>query len=76
MNVSANFLGVRFEYAIINDKCHSYSTMLYYITRANQCKQLEAIGFDEAILTIDQSGCAFENETLEDAIFYVAGEAG
>jgi len=50
--------------------------MLYYITRANQCKQLEAIGFDEAILTIDQSGCAFENETLEDAIFYVAGEAG
>ncbi len=34
------------EYAIINDKCHDYRTMLYYISLAHQRAQLRAVGFE------------------------------
>jgi SAM-dependent methyltransferase len=33
------------EYAIINDNAHGYSLLTYYITVAEQIKQLEAAGF-------------------------------
>jgi hypothetical protein len=33
------------DYSIINDRCHHYTIMLYYISLENQRKQLEAAGF-------------------------------
>lgn len=35
------------EYSIINDRCHNYRTMLYYITFHEQQKQLTASGFGQ-----------------------------
>ncbi|MEJ2361362.1 MAG: hypothetical protein P8Z75_08040 [Gammaproteobacteria bacterium] len=33
------------QYAIINDRCHNYATMLYYTSPANMQKQLRKCGF-------------------------------
>ena len=60
------------EFSIVNDRCHNYSTMLYYITRPNQCKQLASVGFGENVITFDAKGQAFTGETPFDSIFYVA----
>lgn len=60
------------EYSIINDKCHNYATMLYYITQNDQRNQLTSIGFDNDILTFDLSGNKAQEGTLDDSIFYVA----
>lgn len=60
------------KYSIINDRCHNYATMLYYITQARQRSQLVDAGFDEEVLAFDYSGNLLEDDTLEDSIFYVA----
>jgi ubiquinone/menaquinone biosynthesis C-methylase UbiE len=60
------------EYSIINDKCHNYATMLYYITQTSQRQQLIAAAFDDEILAFDQSGILLEGDTLDDSIFYIA----
>lgn len=60
------------EYSIVNDKCHNYATMLYYITQANQYKQLTSVGFDRDIVAFDSSGNLIKNSTPDDSIFYVA----
>ena len=44
------------EYSIINDVCHDYSVMLYYISLANQRRQLEAIGFQANAEAYDRNG--------------------
>lgn len=60
------------QYAMINDKCHHYATMLYYITHANQKKQLIAAGFSEDIQSFDLDGAQIKSHTNDDSIFYVA----
>ncbi|NOX80283.1 MAG: class I SAM-dependent methyltransferase [Deltaproteobacteria bacterium] len=60
------------EYFIVNDKCHNYATMLYYITQANQYKQLTSVGFDRDIIAFDSSGNLIKNGTPDDSIFYIA----
>ena len=60
------------EYSIVNDRCHNYATMLYYITRSNQFKQLKSVGFGENILTFDANGDVFTEATPFDSIFYLA----
>ena len=61
------------EYSIVNDRCHNYATMLYYITHSNQLEQLESVGFDrESVLAFDLSGKKIENGTKDDSIFYLA----
>lgn len=61
------------EYSIINDKCHNYATMLYYISQPNQLKQLASAGFDqESVLAFDLSGEQIQGGTKDDSIFYLA----
>ncbi len=60
------------EYSIVNDECHNYATMLYYITQTNQYKQLTSVGFDRDIVAFDASGHLIKDGTPNDSIFYVA----
>lgn len=60
------------EYSIVNDICHNYATMLYYITYPNQIKQLTNVGFDSSVVAFDLSGNVIETETQSNSIFYVA----
>ncbi len=60
------------EYSMINDKCHDYATMLYYITQENQRKQLNSMGFSEDILAFGLDGNLLEKHTTDDSILYVA----
>ena len=60
------------EYSIINDKCHQYATMLYYISLPNQLKQLCLIGFNADILAFDLDGKEIKTQTIDDSIFYVS----
>jgi len=59
------------EYSIVNDRCHNYATMLYYITHANQIKQLVSVGYDSEVVTFDALGNLITGSTLFDSIFYV-----
>lgn len=59
------------EYAIINDKCHDYRTMLYYITLQNQYKQLRQAGFAGDVHAYDNRGQEITADTIDDSITYV-----
>jgi len=59
------------DYSMVNDKCHNYATMLYYITQDNMKKQLRDSGFSGEIKTFDLSGKQINGSTLDDSIFYV-----
>jgi ubiquinone/menaquinone biosynthesis C-methylase UbiE len=61
------------DYSIVNDKCHRYATMLYYISQQGQINQLVAAGFDSAVLAFDLAGNKIgSGGTLDDSIFYIA----
>ncbi len=62
------------EYSIINDKCHNYRTMLYYITLDEQLKQLARFGFTAAptVFAIDGVRVDSDNGGLGDSLLFVA----
>lgn len=61
-------------YSIINDRCHDYATMLYYISLTAQRRQLEACGYAPAIEAFDLSGRALGPgaDTTDSSIYYLA----
>jgi len=59
------------EYSIINDRCHDYATMLYYITFTNQLKQLAATGFSGAVVAYDTDGNELAGETPGNSFTFV-----
>ena len=61
------------EYSIINDKCHDYRTMLYYITMEQQLKQLESIGFSPDICVYNSRGDVVRPDDNErcDSLLYL-----
>ncbi len=60
------------EYSIINDRCHDYATMLYYITLENQRAQLEQCGFSRDAVAYDIAGNKIINDTTGNSITLVA----
>lgn len=58
------------EYSIKNDRCHDYSTMLYYIHIPDQLQQLKANGFNAAPVIYDIAGKPVAT-TLDDALIYL-----
>jgi ubiquinone/menaquinone biosynthesis C-methylase UbiE len=62
------------DYSIINDRCHHYAIMLYYISLENQRKQLEAAGFAPGSLALDLSGNAIPPgaDSPDDSLLLVA----
>lgn len=59
------------EYSIINDRCHEYATMLYYITQQEQFKQLQRVGFTSAPVVYDSSGGVAASDARSDSLTYV-----
>lgn len=60
------------EYAIINDVCHDYATMLYYISPDGQQGQLEAAGFLPGSTVLDLTGHVVTGNTQDDSLTYLA----
>jgi SAM-dependent methyltransferase len=63
------------DFAVLNDRCHNYSVMLYYITLANQRRQLEAAGFEAGAEAFDRHGHRIEGDTPYDSMALVARKA-
>jgi SAM-dependent methyltransferase len=59
------------EYSIINDRCHHYATMLYYLSMENQLKQLKAAGFDNVPTVYDMRGRIAGPNERGDSLTYV-----
>lgn len=59
------------EYSIINDRCHNYRTMLYYISPENQLRQLDAMGFKSKPTIYDLSGNTVSRAARDDSLTYV-----
>lgn len=64
------------EYAVLNDRCHNYGVMLYYITLAQQRRQLAAAGFDAGALAYDCTGRRIVDDTTLDSMALIARKAG
>lgn len=60
------------EYSIINDRCHDYATMLYYISAESQRRQLAAAGFAPDPLAYDLKGELVGAGTTAPSILYIA----
>jgi ubiquinone/menaquinone biosynthesis C-methylase UbiE len=59
------------EYTILNDRCHEYATMLYYITLQDQLKQLQRLGFTSTPTVYDSIGRIAAPTSRSDSLTYV-----
>jgi len=59
------------DFAVLNDRCHNHSVMLYYITLSNQRRQLEAAGAQ----AFDLHGHRIEDDTPYDSMALIARKA-
>jgi len=59
-------------YSMINDVCHHYGTMLYYISLAHQREQLEQIGFQPDADAFDRAGNPITGECRDSSITLIA----
>lgn len=60
------------NYAVINDPCHNFSVMLYYITLDDQRRQLEEAGFAPGALAFERSGRLIEDGSRLDSMLLLA----
>jgi ubiquinone/menaquinone biosynthesis C-methylase UbiE len=61
------------EYSIINDRCHNYSVMLYYVNLQQQRAQLASIGFQRNAEAYDLDGNRIPDggDTTDSSIMYL-----
>lgn len=64
------------DYAIINDQCHHYGTMLYYVTLEQQRRQLTDAGFDPDAEAFDLAGLPIRDDSPHDSITLIARKPG
>lgn len=60
------------DYSIVNDVCHDYGTMLYYVTLEKQRRQLADAGFAPDAEAYDLEGIRVSDDTAHDSITLVA----
>lgn len=60
------------HYAVINDVCHDYGTMLYYVTLEQQRRQLVEAGFAAEVEAYDLDGARIHDDTRHDSIALIA----
>lgn len=60
------------DYSVINDVCHHYGTMLYYVTLDKQRMQLEDAGFEPDAETYGLDGRPVGDDTIHDSIALIA----
>lgn len=59
-------------FSIINDVYHDYATMIYYISLANQRKQLDAAGFQPQPIALDLNGNVIEQDSNHNTLTLIA----
>jgi len=59
------------EYAIVNDRAHHYRTMLYFISLAEQRKQLAEIGFKPELAVYDLSGAEIKTDSTDGTLTFL-----
>lgn len=59
------------EYAVINDECHHYRTMLYFISPEQQVKQLRTAGFEGPIAMFAESGKPADHSNADGTLGFV-----
>lgn len=64
------------DYAVINDKCHNHGVMLYYITLAQQRRQLAEAGFAADAVAFDCAGQRIVEDTTLDSMALIARKPG
>ncbi len=60
------------DYAVLNDECHNYGTLLYYITLEAQRRQLVDIGFEADAVACDLSGSIIDQDSSDHSILLSA----
>lgn len=60
------------DYAMVNDACHDYGTMLYYVTLEQQRRQLADAGFAADVEAWDLDGIRIGHDTCHDSIALIA----
>ncbi len=60
------------EYAVLNDECHNYGTLLYYISLEAQRRQLVEVGFEHDAIACDLSGAIIEDDSRDHSILLSA----
>jgi ubiquinone/menaquinone biosynthesis C-methylase UbiE len=60
------------EYSMINDLCHDYATMLYYISLKNQREQLAACGFEPDGDAFNHAGERIDDDTRQNDYAIIA----
>jgi SAM-dependent methyltransferase len=60
------------EYALINDVCHNYQTMLYFIAMPEQLGQLARAGFADGVQAFDLQGRKANAQCRDGTVGYVA----
>lgn len=59
------------EYAVINDRCHDFGVMLYYITLADQRKQLVDAGFAPDAPAFEHTGRRITDGSRLDSMLLI-----
>jgi ubiquinone/menaquinone biosynthesis C-methylase UbiE len=60
------------DYSVINDVCHDYGVMLYYIGLRQQREQLQALGYEANAVAFDLKGLQVTDDTADNSIMLVA----
>lgn len=60
------------EYSIVNDVCHDYGTMLYYIGLSDQRRQLEQFGFLPDAEAFDLAGRPIQESCPDSSLALIA----
>jgi SAM-dependent methyltransferase len=60
------------DYSIINDVCHDYGTLLYYIDLSTQRRHLAQVGFRPDAAAYDLSGNPIDQDTRDNSIGLIA----
>jgi SAM-dependent methyltransferase len=63
------------DYSIINDVCHHYGTMLYYVDLPTQRRQLVAAGFAPDAAAVDLAGREITGDCRDSSITLLARRA-
>ena len=60
------------DHSIINDLCHDYGTLLYYLDLSTQRRQLVDAGFEAGAPAYDHDGRLIEHDSVESSLALLA----
>jgi ubiquinone/menaquinone biosynthesis C-methylase UbiE len=64
------------QYSVINDVCHDYGVMLYYISLSEQRRQIESLGYAPHAEAYDLAGALITADSRDSSLMLVARKPG